>query len=65
MLWDELGDPLTDSLLEGLEMGELSPSQKQSVIKLIAKQNTDLQELSGWRPISLMNVDVMGDRADR
>ena len=56
--WKELRDPLTEALRESLRLGELSPSQKQSVIRLIPKKGKDLALLKNWRPISLMNVDV-------
>ena len=56
--WKELRDPLTKALRESITVGELSPSQKQSVIRLIPKKGKDLAQIKNWRPISLMNVDV-------
>ena len=38
-------------------MGELSPSQRLSFIKLICKDPTKAKDLKFWRPISLLNVD--------
>ena len=38
-------------------MGELSSSQKQSVITLIHKKDKDRLFLENWRPISLLNTD--------
>ena len=56
--WKELREPLIKALREALSTGELSASQKQSVIRLIPKKNRDLAQVKNWRPISLMNVDV-------
>lgn len=53
-----LGMPLFNALKYSLERGELSPSQKQSVIKLIGKKDKDKRYIKNWRPISLMNVDA-------
>ena len=46
------------ALKESIAVGELSPSQKQSVIRLIPKKGRDGSKIKNWRPISLMNVDV-------
>ena len=38
--------------------GNLSISQRQVVIKLIAKKDRDERFVKNWRPISLLNVDT-------
>ena len=45
------------SLNTSFERGELSPSQKRSIITLLAKSGSDRQLLKNWRPISLLNID--------
>lgn len=37
--------------------GEMSVSQRRGVITLIPKDDSNLVELSNWRPITLLNVD--------
>ena len=39
-----------DSICEGLEAGELSTTQKQTLIRLIGKKDRDKQLLKNWRP---------------
>ena len=51
--WKELRDPLTKALREALVAGELSPSQKQSVIRLIPKKGKDLSLIKNWLPESI------------
>ena len=53
-----MGHLLVDSLNSSFEKEELANSQKQGVIKLIEKKNTDKRYVTNWRPISLPNVDV-------
>ena len=43
--------------LNAFQKGILSVSQRRGVISLIPKADSDLSELSGWRPITLLNVD--------
>ena len=38
--------------------GELSSSQKQAIITLIQKKDSDTRFIKNWRPISLLNVDL-------
>ena len=47
-----------DSLNCSFDKGELSSSQKQSMITSIEKKDKDKRKISNWRPISLINVDV-------
>ena len=56
--WNLLGQQLTDSLNFSFENGELSNSQKQAVIRLIDKKDSDRKYIKNWRPISLLNVYV-------
>ena len=56
--WSEIKDMVMDSLKEGEKRGEFSNSQRQSVIRLIEKQGKSREKMNGWRPISLMNIDV-------
>ena len=55
--WFSVGDLVVASFNESYKSGELSTSQKQSIIVLLAKKDTDRQFLKNWRPISLLNTD--------
>ena len=55
--WPSIGNLVFESLNTSFERGELSPSQKRSIITLLAKSDSDRQLLKNWRPISLLNVD--------
>lgn len=54
--WPNIKTLLLDSLNEAYHTGELSPTQKRSVLSLIYKKN-DKTLLTNWRPISLLNTD--------
>ena len=62
--WSEIGTLLVDSLTYAYFHGELSSSQKQTVITLIEKKDKDRRWIKNWRPVSLVNVDVkIGSKA--
>ena len=46
-----------NSLNSAYQNGELSISQRRGVISLIPKEDSSLQKLQNWRPITLLNVD--------
>jgi len=56
--WDLVGDSVYESFMEAKVKGTLSPSQRQALIKLIAKKDRDKRFIENWRPISLLNVDT-------
>ena len=56
--WPQLSSLLMESLKESWEHGELSTSQKESVIRLIEKKGKSQSTIKGYRPISLINVDA-------
>ena len=58
LAWKYIKDFLFKSIQEGLHKGQLTTSQRQSVIRLIEKQGKDRLFLKNWRPISLLNVDT-------
>ena len=63
-LWEVVGKIMVDSLNYSYDHGELSNSQKEAIITLIEKKDKDKRNLSNWRPISLINVDVkIGSKA--
>ena len=49
---------LFDSLRYSRNVGELSTTQRQAIIKLIEKRDKDKRYIQNWRPISLLNVDT-------
>ena len=55
--FDLLKQNLIDSYSEAFQKGSLSVSQRRGVISLIPKNDSDLSELTGWRPITLLTVD--------
>ena len=55
--FDLLKQNLLDSCNEGFQKGSLSVFQRRGVISLIPKNDCDLSELTGWRPVTLLNVD--------
>ena len=55
--WNQLGKTMVNSFNYGFHKGELSISQRKSVIRLILKKEQNLLYLKNWRPISLLNVD--------
>ena len=57
LFWNEIQDPLINSLNASFQSGSLTQLQKQGIITLIPKPDKDLDQLSNWRPISLLNLD--------
>ena len=55
--FDLIGTHLLNSYNEAFTKGQLSISQRRGVICLIPKDDSDLTELSNWRPLTLLNVD--------
>ena len=53
-----LGVGLIASFNEAHEKGELSISQRRGIITLVAKEDGSLLDLSNWRPITLLNVEL-------
>ena len=56
--WDDLEFYFIDFLKQSKSNGHLSISQRQAIIKLIAKKDRDKRFFKNWRPISLFNVDT-------
>ena len=56
--WDDLKFYFINSLKQSKIDGHLSISQRQAIIKLIAKKDRDKRFVKNWRPISLLNVDT-------
>ena len=56
--WDKIKELLITSVTEAKSKGELSSSQRQTIIKLIEKKDRDKNYINNWRPISLQNVDT-------
>ena len=55
--WPLIGTLMVISFNTSFEKGELSTSQKQSIICLIEKKGKDRLLVKNWRPISLLNCD--------
>ena len=58
VFWNKISDIFLESINEGLAEGELSTSQKQTMIRLIGKKDKDRLQLKNWRPLNLINSDV-------
>ena len=56
--WNIVGNLMVESLNYSYDHGELSNSQKRAIITLVEKKDKDRRDISNWRPISLVNVDV-------
>ena len=56
--WETIKEPFLECLLYAKEIGKLSNSQTQSIIKLLTKGDRDRRHIANWRPISLLNVDM-------
>ena len=62
--WNIVGELLVASLNYSYDVGELSNSQKKAIIIILEKKDKDKRNISNWRPISLINVDVkIGSKA--
>jgi len=56
--WPDIQNIFYDSVCYSRQVGELSSSQKQAIIKLLEKRDKDKRFIENWRPISLLNVDT-------
>ena len=52
-----LGRDLVDNFNSAYNTGEMSISQRRDVITLIPKEDSDLELLNNWCPITLLNLD--------
>jgi endonuclease/exonuclease/phosphatase (EEP) superfamily protein YafD len=56
-LWHIMGPLILNAWLYSIEIGEMPPSHKNSILRLIPKQGKDLTNIKNWRPITLSNCD--------
>lgn len=56
--WEELGQRLLNSWNYGIQIGKLTQSHTESLLKLLPKPGKDLSEIKNWRPITLSNCDI-------
>lgn len=55
--WDQLHDLFFETFMYSLNEGHLSEGQHVGIVTLIPKKSQDRQQLSNWRPITLLNTD--------
>ena len=55
--YDLIGGNLLDCYNEAFHENQLSISQRRGIISLIPKSEENLNEITCWRPITLLNVD--------
>ena len=58
VFWRNISECLYQSLLDGKSKGFLPTSQRQAIIKLLAKREKDKRFICNWHPISLINYDA-------
>ena len=58
VFWLKISDLLLECLKESISNGEMSTSQKQSIIRLIPKKDRDKLLVKNWRPLNLINCDT-------
>ena len=56
--WPEISDNFMESLESINATGEMSVSQRQSIIRLIPKKDKDTDYLKNWRPLTLGQTDA-------
>jgi hypothetical protein len=56
-LWSIAGPLILNAWKYSLEVGELPPSHRTSILRLIPKQGKDITQIKNWRPITLSNCD--------
>jgi hypothetical protein len=56
-LWHIIGPLILNAWNYSIETGELPPSHKNSILRLIPKQGKDHTYIKNWRPITLSNCD--------
>ena len=57
LFWNDVKEFYINSINYSFQTGSLTDLQKQSIIRLLPKQNTDITSLENWRTISLLKVD--------
>jgi hypothetical protein len=57
VFWNDIKQLLINSIYSAPNKGEMSTSQKHSIITLLPKKGKDTIHLKNWRPISLLNQD--------
>lgn len=56
-LWHIFGDLIVNAWNHSLNINELAPSHKSSLLRLIPKAGKNSKEIKNWRPITLSNCD--------
>ena len=55
--WNAVGKFMVESFNYAFQQGSLSISQREGIISLISKKNKNVEYLTNWRPVTLLNVD--------
>lgn len=56
--WESLKTEFFDSMEFSLHHGSLTDQQRTGIISLVPKKELDRQQLTNWRPITLLNTDT-------